>query len=113
MDNWRRYLRFVTGQPASIIVLVVAITSAMAWAASGLKLTNSRDLWLPKDHPYVETTRLIHETFGGHDLIVLGVAPKQGDVYQPAVLEKLGRLQKGLERIPEAVPNNVVSFSAR
>ena len=113
MDNWHRYLRFVTNQPAWIIAVVVMVTAAMALAASGLKVTNGRDLWLPKDHPYVQTTRLIHDIFGGHDLIVVGVAPKQGDVYQPAMLEKLARLQKGLEGIPEAVPNNVVSFSAR
>lgn len=110
---WRSYLRWVTDHPFAVIGVVAAVGVALILAASGLKVKNLKSLWLPAGHPYVETTRLVHEVFGGHDLVVIGVAPTKGDVYQPEVLERIARIERKVRALPEALKNNVVSLGAR
>ncbi|MGH8488459.1 MAG: efflux RND transporter permease subunit [Gammaproteobacteria bacterium] len=56
---------------------------------------------------------MIQDVFGGRNVIVIGVYPKHGDIYQPRVLEKITRIQKNITRIPEAVKHNVLSLAAR
>ncbi len=112
-ERWRQYLRFITSHPLSVIGSVLLITVFFAFQASQLTVKNTRDIWLPNGNPVIETTRAIEDVFGGHDVIVIGVSPVNGDIYQPAVLEKIARLQEKILRIPEAVKSNVVSIAAR
>src|SRR5258707_970275 len=56
---------------------------------------------------------LLEKVFGGRNLTVIGIVPKNGDVYQPAILAKIKRIQDQVELIPHAVRHNVLSFAAR
>jgi predicted RND superfamily exporter protein len=110
---WRGYLGFVTKYPIVVILAVLVLTGFFGYSARGMKVINNNELWLPHGNAYVETTRVIEDVFGGKDIVVIGVSPAQGDVYQPAVLTKIAHLQSNILRLPEAIRNNVVSFSAR
>ncbi len=109
----RRFLMTVIRGRLAVVGIISIITGVLGWQASGLVLDNNRELWLPRGNPYVETTRVIHEVFGGRNIVVIGVHPKNGDIYQPAVLEKLDRMHRAIVRIPEAVDRNVISLTAR
>lgn len=109
----RQYLQFVTAHPRRVIAIVLAITSLFVFAARHQAVINNTELWLPQGDPYVVTTHVIEEVFGGKDVVVIGVTPVQGDIYQPMVLQKIARLQERIRMIPEALPNNVVSLAAR
>ncbi|MGH8536316.1 MAG: efflux RND transporter permease subunit [Gammaproteobacteria bacterium] len=109
----RRYLTWVVSHRLLVILVITACTLWLAFQAKDMELENDRDLWLPHGHPYVESSRLIQDVFGGRNVIVIGVYPKHGDIYQPRVLEKITRIQKNITRIPEAVKHNVLSLAAR
>ena len=109
----KAYLENVIRHRGKVIGLVLAATLVFAWKASGLALDNDRELWLPKGHPYVETTRAIHDIFGGRNLVVVGVRPKSGDIYQPRVLEKIAEIQQSVSRLPAAVKRDVASLAAK
>lgn len=109
----RRYLQFITTHPRWVIAVVLAITGLFVFAARHQAVINNTELWLPQGDPYVATTHVIEEVFGGKDVVVIGVTPVQGDIYQPMILEKIARLQERVRTIPEALPNNVVSLAAR
>ena len=47
----------------------------------------------PNGHPYITSTKLI-EKFGSKYMVVIGITPNQGDIYQPQVLEKSNVLPK-------------------
>ncbi|HEY8024332.1 MAG TPA: MMPL family transporter [Burkholderiaceae bacterium] len=109
----RNYLRFITNHPKIVMALVLLITCFFGFAARNMKVINNNDLWLPHGDAYVETTESIEQIFGGKNVVVIGIKPTQGDVYQPAVLAKVKRLQESMLRIPEAIRDNVVSLAAR
>lgn len=114
---WREWLRIcvlaVIRWRVVVISVISIVTGVLGWQASGLVLDNNRELWLPRGNPYVETTRVIHDVFGGRNIVVIGVQPKNGDIYQPAVIEKLDRMHRAISRLSEAVPHNVIGLTAR
>src|SRR5262245_34614922 len=110
---FRPLARWVIAQRVAVIVGVLAITALLASRIGTLGFDTNPELWAPQKHAYVETTHLLEQTFGGTNLTVIGVVPKNGDVYQPEVLAKIQRIQAAIEEIPHAVRHNVLSFAAR
>jgi uncharacterized protein len=102
----------VTHRLAAIGV-ILALTAFLVTRIGNLQLDTNPDSWAPQNHAYVQTTRLLKEVFGGTNVVIIGVTPKRGDVYQPEVLAKIKRIQDGIEQIPHAVRHNVVSLAAR
>lgn len=109
---WRKYVTFVTRNPYKVIAAILAITAFFAFQAMHLRLNNTRDLWLPSGDRYVETTKEIQQIFGGRDIVVIGIEPLAGEIYQTAVLNKIVRLQDRMARIPGAIRGNTASLAA-
>ena len=110
---FRPYARWMIAHRAVVVSVVVVVTGLLASRLGTLQIDSNPDLWAPQHHPYVETTNLLDEIFGGRNLTVIGIVPKHGDVYQPAVLDKIKRLQDRIELLPHAVRHNVLSLAAR
>jgi predicted RND superfamily exporter protein len=113
-SRWfRAYARWITAHRRTVVLAILAVTIFLGTRIGHLQIDSNPNLWAPQTHPYVETTNLVEEIFGGRNLVVIGIAPKAGDVYQPAVLEKIARLQTALESVPHAVRHNILSLAAR
>ncbi len=109
----RRFVTFIVRHRLAVIVLALATTGALASQIGRLTVIVDPDHNLPQDHPYVITTKTIERIFGGRNLIVIGVEPVAGDVYQPAVLEIIQRITDGVLEIPGVIRSNVISLAAR
>src|SRR5687767_3245442 len=109
----RRFAEWTIAHRLWIVLAVLAITAFLATRIGSLQLDNNPDSWAPQQHEYVATTKLLKEVFGGTNIVVIGVSPRQGDIYQPEILAKIQRIQQGIEQIPHAVRHNVVSLAAR
>ena len=96
-----------------VVLAILGITAFLVTRLGTLQVDSNPDLWAPQKHAYVETTNQLEEVFGGRNLTVIGIVPKQGDVYQPHVLEKIKRIQDGIELLPHAVRHNILSLAAR
>jgi uncharacterized protein len=110
---FRPFASWVVTHRMAVIAATLAITAFLATRIGSLQLDNNPDSWAPQKHPYVATTKLLKEVFGGTNVVLVGITPKQGDIYQPAVLAKIKRIQEGIEQIPHAVRHNVVSLASR
>lgn len=110
---FRPYAQWVITHRVVVVGVILAITAGLASRLGTLQIDSNPNLWAPQRHPYVETTNLLEKTFGGRNLTVIGVIPKSGDVYQPAVLDKIKRLQEQIELSSHAVRHNVLSLAAR
>jgi predicted RND superfamily exporter protein len=97
----------------AVIGSILAITAFLVTRIGSLQLDTNPDSWAPQKHAYVATTKLLKEVFGGTNVVLIGITPKQGDIYQPEVLAKIKRIQEGIEQIPHAVRHNVVSLASR
>lgn len=96
-----------------VLVLGLLATGLLASQIGALKLNNDPDLWAPQNHEFTKTTRELERVFGGRNFTIIGIFPKDGDIYQPEVLQKIRAIQQGIEVLPQAVKRNVVSLGAR
>jgi predicted RND superfamily exporter protein len=113
-SRWfRAYAQWITSHRFLVVLTILGITVFLATRFGSLQIDSNPNLWAPQTHAYVETTNLLEEVFGGRNLTVIGVVPKQGDIYQPRVLAKIKRIQDELELLPHAVRHNILSLGAR
>ena len=110
---FRPYAQWIIAHRLIVILTILGITGFLVTRMGNLQMDTNPDLWAPQKHVYVETTNLLNEIFGGKNLTVIGIVPKQGDVYQSQVLAKIKRIQEGIEQLPEAVRHNILSLAAR
>lgn len=107
------YARWIIAHRVLVVVAILAATVVLGSRIGQLQIDSNPNLWAPQAHPYVETTNRLEEIFGGRNLTIVGIVPREGDVYQPHVLEKVKRIQDQLELVPHAVRHNILSFAAR
>lgn len=112
-DFMRVYAGWLIRNRTIVVAVIGVITVLMAVFASKIRLENNLDHWLPQDHPFIKTTRQLEKVFGGRNYMLIGIVPKQGDIYRPEILAKVRTIQKGIERMPEAIRRNVISMAAR
>ena len=110
---FRPYAQWIITHRLVVIIAILGITAFLITRMGNLQMDSNPDLWAPQKHAYVETTNQLDKIFGGRNYTVIGIVPKQGDIYQPQVLAKIKRLQEEIEQLPHAVRHNVLSFAAR
>ena len=112
-DLYRRYATFIVRHRRAVALVLAVITVALCSRLMSLKVDMDQDTWIPQSHPYVQATKAMEKVFGGRNYTLIGIVPKHGDIYQPAILAKVQRIQEGVENLPEAVRQNVMSLAAR
>jgi len=109
----KRYVELIIRFRWLVIAASLLITAAAAWQAQHLRIVIDPKTMLPQSHPYIATGLEVAEVFGSKYIVVVGVTPKQGDVYQPAVLAKVDRITQGLLQTPGVIRSSVLSLAAR
>ena len=109
----RGYIGWVLRYRWLVIALTVVITGLAISQARNLRVIIDPNTMLPQSHPYVSTTLKVEKIFGSKYIVVIGVTPKSGDIYQPAVLAKIQRITSALLQTPGVVKENILSLSAR
>jgi uncharacterized protein len=110
---FRPYSQWIIAHRLFVVIAILGTTIFLVTRMGDLQMDTNPDLWAPQKHAYVETTNLLDKIFGGKNYTVIGIVPKQGDVYQSQVLAKIKRIQEALEQSPHAVRHNILSFAAR
>ena len=109
----RRYAEFILHYRLAVLLAILTVTVLLGSRISNLKIDMDPDIWSPQENPYVVTTRVVEQVFGGRNVTVIGIVPKTGDIYRPEILGKIQRIQDGLEAMPEAIRHNILSLAAR
>ncbi|MDD2719772.1 MAG: outer membrane lipoprotein-sorting protein [Gallionella sp.] len=109
----KNYLKWVLNHRILIIILTLIVTVLAISQARHLKIIIDPNTMLPQTHPYVETTNKVEKIFGSKYIVVIGITPKHGDIYQPAVLNKVQQITASLLKTQGVVKENLLSLSAR
>lgn len=110
---FRPYVQWVIAHRLAVVIVILVITAFLMTRMGALRMDSNPDLWAPQKHAYVETTNQLDKIFGGRNYTMIGIVPKQGDIYQPKVLAKIKRIQEQVEQLPHAVRHNVLSLAAQ
>jgi predicted RND superfamily exporter protein/outer membrane lipoprotein-sorting protein len=109
----RSYAEWILRRRVMVIALTLLVTAFALSQAKNLKVIIDPNTMLPQSHPYVIATNTVERIFGSKYVIVVGITPKQGDVFQPEVLVKVQRITSALLETPDVVKENLLSLSAR
>jgi len=107
-----RYTRWVVRHPYWVLLGVAATT---IWLTAGLRtLVTDFDVEhsLPTDHPFIQIDRTIRAEFGGRNTIIVGIVPREGDVWRPDILEIVQQVTLTALRLPDIMQQSVVSLAA-
>ncbi|MCC7201488.1 MAG: MMPL family transporter [Nitrospirae bacterium] len=109
----RKHIERIVRFPVTTILLAVFITVFFAFQISGLHMVLDPKALLPQDHPYVKLNNEIEKQFGGSRVVLIGVASKDGDIFNPADIEKIRKITEEVKTLPGILENNVVSIADR
>jgi hydrophobe/amphiphile efflux-3 (HAE3) family protein len=96
-----------------VLIGVLAVTGGLASQIGKLHVEIDPARFLPQSHPYVITSNRVEEIFGSKYVLVIGITPKEGDVYDPKILAKVDRITKKLRVDPRVLKDTILSFAAR
>jgi predicted RND superfamily exporter protein len=96
----------------TVLCGVLALTVLLGAAATRLHVEIDPDRQLPQDHPFIQTLNDVHRLFGDKNLVVVGLAPHDGNVFTPAFLRKLAEVTERIRKIPGANQALIQSLSA-
>jgi predicted RND superfamily exporter protein len=105
-----RYVTSLVSRPKTVIILVSAITLALGFNISRLKILLDVDNQIPPGHPFVAIGKRAEKAFGGKYMTVLGIYPAEGTVYTPKILGKVKRLTEAVEALPGVKKGTVLSL---
>jgi len=98
----RRWATWVIRRRFAVSGVVGLVTIALGFAVGRLHVEVDPDRQLPQDHPCIEALNEVHRVFGDKNLVVIGLLPREGDVYTPAFLAKVAEITKRIGEIPGA-----------
>ncbi len=107
-----RYAHWLLRHRVWAIALTLVITAVFGYFSSDLKILIDPAALAPQGHPYIQATNRVDKMFGSKYLMLIGITPKQGDIFQPAVLQRVERLTRKLETAPGVVRATMVSLAA-
>lgn len=96
-----------------VMLATIVITSLMVGQIRHLKITVDPNTMLPQAHPYVIGTNLAERIFGTNYVLVMAIAPKRGDIYQPEVLRAVKSISAEVLAAPSIRRETLMSLSAR
>jgi len=107
-----RLVASALARPRLVIACVAVVTAVLGFELRDLRpRVDLRDL-MPRGHPYMEIDERLRDDFGAGLTAVIAIGARDGDVYDPAILAKVGRLTEGVAALPGVVPGSVLSLTS-
>lgn len=108
----QRFAEFIVNRRLPVLIATLLFTLLLGLQLRNLTVIVDADELLPRDHPFVEVTERVQAVFGNRYTVVIGITPKTGDVWQPAVLGKLLAITDRLAATPGVTRANLQSLAA-
>ncbi|WP_221797103.1 efflux RND transporter permease subunit [Oceanobacter mangrovi] len=94
--------------PKVILGFIAALTVFFALQIPAVKMYSDFADLLPQSHPYIELHNRIKGSFGGANVIIIGVEVEQGSIFTNEALEKIHKVTQAVDSLP-GVNHNLVS----
>lgn len=99
--------------PKVILSLILMATLFFAAQIPGVKIYSDFADLLPQTHPYIELHNEIKESFGGANVIIVGVEFTEHDIFNNEALARIHRITQAVDSLPGVNHNLVVSVTHR
>ena len=89
------------------------VTGFFLYTLKDLTIQTSVQDFIPQKHPFVEVNNQLMKIFGGLNQVSIAIEPKEGDIFQTPLLEKVVRITNQLYYLEGVNIGRIVSLSAR
>lgn len=104
---------YIFRHPKTYLSFVGIITLFFAAQIPGIKMYSDFADLLPQSHPYIQLHNEIKDTFGGANVIVVGIEVKDGDIFSNETLDLIHRMTQAVDSLPGINHNLVTSLTHR
>jgi len=112
MPLLERYTRFLVRHAAWMLVAIAIVTAGIAAGMGKLEMHLDIEASMPADHPFIVVDRKIRDAFGGRNTVMVGIVPKEGDVWRPEILRVVRDFTLAALRLDGIMAHSVVSLAA-
>ncbi|MCC6766412.1 MAG: MMPL family transporter [Deltaproteobacteria bacterium] len=112
MSAFERYVDWVVRHRLFVVLAMLAVTAFWASQLPALRVEIDPDANLPQDHPYIQALKTLERTFGEKNLIVVGLFPKDGNIYTPPFLRKVERLTRRIGEVQGLIRSTYLSLAS-
>jgi len=103
----------IFNHPRTVLSLVALITIFFATQIPGVRMYSDFADQLPQAHPYIQLHNEIKDTFGGANVIIVGVEVEEGDIFSNETLKLIHEVTQAVDSLPGVNHNLVTSFTHR
>jgi uncharacterized protein len=96
-----------------VIALTLLMTVLLVAQIRNLKIVIDPNAALPQQHAYFIGTNLAERVFGTNYTLIVAVAPQEGDIYRPDVLDRVKQISERLATLPGVKKDTLMSLAAR
>lgn len=94
--------------PKTVLLIILALTLFFMSRIPALKIITDFSNLLPQQHPYIQLHNSIKDSFGGANVLVVGIEFTEGDIFTNDNLKKIDRVTLAIDNLP-GVNHNLVS----
>lgn len=109
----RSFDRAVFSAPWTILGIVFLITAIFATQIPSVRMYSDFADLLPQEHEYIQLHNEIRDTFGGANVVVVGVEVAEGTIFNNETLALIHRLTQAVDSLPGINHNLVSSLTHR
>ncbi|WP_036228147.1 efflux RND transporter permease subunit [Marinobacterium jannaschii] len=103
----------VFNHPRSILTLILAITLFFAAQIPGVKMYSDFADLVPQSHTYIQLHNEIKASFGGANVVIVGVEVEEGDIFSNDTLARIHRITQKVDSLPGVNHSLVSSLTHR
>ena len=104
---------FVFRHPRIYLGIIALATAFFAFRLPALQMYSEFSDLLPQKHPYIVLHNQIKDTFGGANVIIVGLEVKKGDIFTNETLAQIHRITQEVDTLPGVNHNLVTSLTHR
>ncbi len=104
---------FLFSRPRLMLGAIFAVTVFFLFQVPGVRMYSDFADLLPQEHPYIQLHNEIRDTFGGANVVIVGVEVKKGTIFTNEALALVHRLTQAIDSLPGVNHNLVSSLTHR
>lgn len=108
-----RIAEFCIRRRGWVVGSLALLTLVLSWFALHIEVRTVFADMLPSRHEYVKTHEKFKDTFGGSNMVTIMFEVDEGEIFQPAVLEKIRTVTLGLREVSAVNPYQITSLASK
>lgn len=113
LTRYEKLGRFLIKNRIAVIAVIFALTAFFFYHALRVKVESRLIDLFPSNHRFVETFKKYQDVFGGASMVAIQLEVDKGDVFTRETLEKIRRITKALELLPDINNYQVTSITQK